>query len=57
MKMILVTMMAIALTIGAQAQEEPVDTSLFQPRLRDSFQEPPFLPQCGHRSRTEGTVL
>lgn len=37
MKMILVTMMAIALTIGAQAQEEPVDMSLFQPRLRDSF--------------------
>ena len=33
MKMILVTMMAIALTIGAQAQKEPVDTSLFQPRL------------------------
>lgn len=57
MKMILVTMMAIALTIGAQAQEEPVDTSLFQPRLRDSFQEPPFLPQCGHRSCAEGTVL
>ena len=37
MKMILVTMMAIALTIGAQAQEEPVDTSLFQPRLLKSF--------------------